>query len=36
MRYYFVDYENVLTDGLVGISKLDSTDKVCILYSKNA
>lgn len=36
MGYYFVDYENVKTDGLNGVNKLETTDKVCIFYSEHA
>ncbi|MEQ8197224.1 MAG: PIN domain-containing protein [Clostridiaceae bacterium] len=36
MGYYFVDYENVKTDGLNGINKLEAGDKICIFYSENA
>lgn len=36
MGYYFVDYENVKTDGLSGIHKLEASDKVCIFYSEHA
>lgn len=36
MGYYFVDYENVKTDGLNGINKLETSDKVCIFYSEHA
>lgn len=34
--YYLVDYENVKSDGLNGIHKLDSNNTVCIFYSRNA
>ena len=36
MNYFFVDYENVKTHGLDGISKLNDDDVVCIFYSDNA
>jgi len=36
MSYYLVDFENVKKDGLDGIHKLGSEDRVCIFYSKNA
>ncbi|WP_455715500.1 PIN domain-containing protein [Anaerosporobacter sp.] len=36
MNYYLIDYENVKTHGLDGISKLYEDDVVCIFYSKNA
>lgn len=36
MNYFLVDYENVKTHGLDGISKLDEGDIVCIFYSDNA
>ena len=36
MGYYLVDFENVKKDGLDGIHKLESEDRVCIFYSKNA
>lgn len=36
MGYYFVDYENVKMDGLNGINKLETSDKVCIFYSEHA
>ena len=36
MNYYLVDFENVKKDGLDGIHKLESEDRVCIFYSKNA
>ena len=38
MSVYFVDYENVNSNGLTGISKTkaDETDKIIIFYSENA
>ena len=36
MNYYFVDYENVKTQGLNGVNKLPEEDIVCIFYSDNA
>lgn len=36
MGYYFIDYENVKTDGLNGINKLETSDAVCIFYSEHA
>lgn len=36
MNYYLVDYENVTTHGLDGITMLSSEDVVCIFYSENA
>lgn len=36
MNYFLVDYENVKTHGLDGISKLNNHDTVCIFYSDNA
>lgn len=36
MGYYFIDYENVKMDGLNGINKLETSDKVCIFYSEHA
>jgi len=36
MNYFLVDYENVKTHGLDGISKLNDNDIVCIFYSDNA
>ena len=35
MKYYFVDFENVHTDGLAGIDKLDNGTVVYILYAEN-
>ena len=35
-RVFLVDYENVKTQGLNGISKLTESDTVCIFYSENA
>lgn len=35
-NYYFVDYENVKSDGLTGVHKLDGNNTVCIFYSRNA
>ena len=38
MGIYFVDFENVNSNGLVGISKIDlnENDKLVLFYSKNA
>lgn len=36
MNYYLVDYENVTTHGLDGITMLNAEDVVCIFYSENA
>ena len=36
MNYYFVDYENVGSDGLNGIDTLDANNSVFIFYSRNA
>ena len=36
MNYYLVDYENVRTAGLNGLSKLDENDAVLIFYTDNA
>jgi len=36
MAIYLVDYENVKTEGLHGITKLQKEDKVIIFYSENA
>lgn len=36
MNIYFIDYENVKSDGLNGITKLNKDDKVIIFYSENA
>lgn len=36
MNYYLVDYENVKTRGLDGITSLDSNDVLVIFYSENA
>ena len=36
MKYYLIDYENVKTEGLLGIEELLSTDTVHIFYSDNA
>lgn len=36
MNYYLVDYENVTTHGLDGITMLSPEDVVCIFYSENA
>lgn len=35
-RYFLVDYENVQAHGLVGLSKLKSTDAVTVFYSDYA
>ena len=38
MGIYFVDFENVNSNGLVGISKIDlnENDKLVLFYSENA
>ena len=36
MNIYVVDFENVNSQGLNGIDRLDSTDQVIIFYSENA
>lgn len=36
MNYYLVDYENVKSHGLDGITSLDSEDVLVIFYSENA
>lgn len=36
MNYYFIDFENVKSEGLTGIKSLHKQDKVLVLYSKNA
>ena len=36
MAYYLIDYENVKTHGLDGISGLGREDSVCLFYSENA
>ena len=36
MTYYLIDYENVKTHGLDGISSLGREDSVCLFYSENA
>jgi len=36
MKYFFVDYENVGSDGLNGIDKLDGENTVFIFYTQNA
>lgn len=36
MATYMIDYENVKTGGLNGISRLTSSDRVIIFYSENA
>lgn len=36
MKYYFIDYENVGSDGLNGINTLDDNNSVYIFYSRNA
>ncbi len=36
MSIYFIDYENVHTDGLNGVSSLSEDDSVCIFYSEKA
>ena len=36
MRYFFIDYENTKNQGLEGIDKLNTKDKVFVFYSKNA
>lgn len=35
-NYFLVDYENVKSEGLKGIHKLDENNTVCIFYSRNA
>lgn len=35
-RYFLVDYENVQSHGLVGLSKLTAGDAVTVYFSKNA
>ncbi len=35
-NYYLVDYENVKSEGLNGIHRLDADNTVCIFYSRNA
>lgn len=36
LAVYFIDYENVHTDGLKGVAKLEESDSVCIFYSEKA
>ncbi len=36
MNYYFIDYENVGSEGLNGINALDENNSVYIFYSRNA
>ena len=36
MNYYFVDYENVGSEGLNGVDKLDADNTVLIFYTQNA
>ena len=36
MTYYLIDYENVKTHGLDGISGLGREDSVCLFYNENA
>ena len=36
LTYYLIDYENVKTHGLDGISGLGREESVCLLYSENA
>lgn len=36
MRFFYVDYENVMDSGLNGIAKLTSSDTVKIFYSEDA
>lgn len=36
MTYFLIDYENVKTHGLDGISGLGREDSVCLFYSENA
>ena len=36
MKYYLIDYENVKTEGLLGIEDLGASDTVHIFYSENA
>lgn len=36
MNFYLVDFENVNSQGLNGINRLDSSDRIIIFYSENA
>lgn len=36
MNYYFIDYENVHTDGFAGVENLDENDMVCVLYTEQS
>lgn len=36
MAYFLIDFENVKSDGMTGITKLSAEDKVCIFYSEKA
>lgn len=36
MAFYFIDYENVNTDGMQGVELLHSSDEVIIFYSDYA
>ncbi|MBQ6776555.1 MAG: hypothetical protein IJP53_08865 [Synergistaceae bacterium] len=36
MNYYFIDFENVGSEGVKGINKLDADSTVFFFYSKNA
>ncbi len=36
MNYYFVDFENVGSEGLEGVNKLDAEDVLFVFYSRNA
>jgi len=36
MAYYLIDFENVKSPGLNGITKLTDKDTVCIFYSENS
>lgn len=35
MRHFFIDFENTGANGLIGIHRLDSTDKITLMYSEN-
>ena len=36
MRIFLIDYENVNSFGLAGISRLDAEDRVVLFYSQSA
>lgn len=36
MTYYFVDYENVHSDGIVDCTELERGDVVCVIYTEQA